>query len=201
MVLLPSHTLRASSPPDESLQPPVLVVEHDAEASFVVGKRGIDLAAHLPDLTQGRSYLLTTRGGWSLHELILFVASRLGPCTARVASWGVSERPIRELLDARRDGRFTSLRFFLDVRVRSECPQAFQLLLAEPLAQVALAKNHSKLAVLQGADRSAVIISTANLTVNPRYEAFNVLMCTSTAHSLAAHLDLEMDGAMPFAAG
>lgn len=200
MVLLRSTDLRlghTSDPPGGGTVA-AATPSRPSDTSFVLGRSGAQLEQLIPPFKEGLATVSLTRGAWSFHDMILFAAGRLGPCSAWVSSWSISERPIRQLLRARSEGLFTELRFLLDGRVKSECAAAYQLLLSDRSATVHLCKNHSKLAVLRAPGESVVIISTANLTVNPRLEAYDLIVSTSTADVVIDLLTLEMDAALPF---
>lgn len=200
MVLLRTSDLRLL--PANSGQESVLAeAMRPAEggASFLVGKHGVDLATLLPLLEPERLYPLMTRGGWSLHEMILYCQSLVGPCNAWITSWGISQEPLQQIINAKRDGRFLKLNCLFDVRVRTECPQAFQLTLHDDVV-VKLGKNHSKVTVLLNDQHAVTISASANLTVNPRMEHYFISTHRSVAQDTMRIVSLEMDDALPFSA-
>lgn len=131
----------------------------------------------LPHIDADEDYDLVTRGQWSLHQFIAHVVDIIGPCECWLTSWGISAKPLNCLLDLVRSQRITRMHPLLDHRVRLQAPDAFQLLLSmadHPAIDVRLAKVHAKVVVLMNAQHAVRILTSANLTVNPRYEAYSL---------------------------
>ncbi len=177
---------------------PFPAVSVACDAVFIVGRHGVDLNTVLPELHQDRAYLLWTRGDWSLHEMIALVLERVGVSRVWLTSWGISQEPLQSILQLKLSGQISQLNCLFDSRVKLECPQAFQLLLAAENVNVRLGKNHSKVVVLMNKEHAITIVSSANLTVNPRMETYVVLTHRNMAEACSTLIDLEMAGANPF---
>ena len=169
--------------------------------TFHVGKHGVDLSAIIPGLSPGISLDLYTDGHWSLHEVIAYLVQRIGPCDAWLTSWGVTRDPLKSLLDLVRGGGITSLRFILNHRVRLQSPDAYQLLHAvsdDPRFTLCLSKIHAKVLVLRGVSAMVRVITSANLTKNPRIEVYSISTHASQVLEAIAMLDLIIQGSDPF---
>lgn len=200
MLLRPSE-LRTYADPlaATSLPGPVVSVAVPAsgEASFIAGRHGVDLAAILP-LTKAMSpRVILSDGTWSLHDLLEYLYSITGPASLTMTSWGITAEPLKRVRRLQDRGLITSLTCLFDRRVRTQCPEAHQLLLGMN-AKVHLGVNHSKILIVQNDEWSVTVITSANLTVNHRLEGYVVLTDRNVAVDLCATLDQIIAKSHPF---
>lgn len=193
----------ASATAEADLPPPIAAMEIDGRVDLLLGKRGVDLDVLLPRLDPDTSYHIPTVGHWSLHEMLGHLLRRTGPARVWMTSWGISTKPLQYVLDLVRSGSITELDLLLDPRVKLQCPQAYQLLIAlsnEARVRVKLAKNHSKLTLIRSATHTITLPASANLTRNPRIEYYVVCTHRSLLEENLVWLEETMNGAQPFAA-
>ena len=161
---------------------------------FRVGRKGADLGRVLPDVLPGHYYHTPSEGAFALHEMIAYLVHRTGPCDMWLTSYGVSAGPLSKVFDMRRDGRLRSLRLFFDSRVPRECPEAHQLCLSPPPDTIIrFGQNHSKLVVLKRGSMDIMMQTSANLTNNPRLEAY-VISTVPQAASFTSRFINELMG-------
>lgn len=109
-------------------------------------------------------------GQWSLHELLAWCLSITGPADVIVTSFSLSESAIRSFFNLIDTGFIKTLKCLFDVSTRKNKLEL--LLFAHNVTgKVFLATNHSKIIVISNRDHKVVINSSANLTVNRRYES------------------------------
>lgn len=195
-MLLRSTDLRSydqeSAPPVNMAPVPALSVK--GTPVFKVGRHGTDLAELLPALIPDHYYHIPSKGAFSLHEMVAYLAWRTGPCTMYLTSYGVSAEPLAQVFEMCRDGRIKKLRLFLDSRVPRECPEAHQLCLSPPdNAIVRFGKNHSKLVVMANGSRALMMQTSANLTNNPRLESYIISTNAQAARFTASFIRDLMD--------
>lgn len=171
----------------------------DGKATFLVGRHGVDLERIVPSGTDHPHRFVPSRGSFSLHEVIAFLAHRLGPCEAWLTTYGVSADPLQQVFTLCRQGHIVRFHLLTDPRVKTEAPEAYQLMLAAPdTCKVRFQKNHSKLLVMRGEHARTWVMTSANLTNNPRLEAYmfstDPVLCDSTA----ALIGSLMTGDSPF---
>lgn len=154
------------------------------------------LQEFLPELEHERAYLGASEGEWSLHELILHLFGRIGPASLRLSSWGLTEKPLKSILDLVLDGTAREPKLLLDHRVKLQSAAAYQLLLASGL-DIRLAQNHSKVVVMRNADWGLSLVTSSNLTRNPRLEFYVVFSSLHLADSLAEWFDRVHANATP----
>ncbi|HRH68797.1 MAG TPA: hypothetical protein PLB89_04750 [Flavobacteriales bacterium] len=163
---------------------PVASISANGAPHFVVGIHGADLEQVIPALVPDRHIPAVSLGHWSLHEMLAFLLSRIGPAECWLTSWGISTKPVQALMDMVRDKRITQLNALFDHRVRLQCPEAFQLLLdlsGNKRVDIRLTKIHAKVIVLRNANHQVTLYSSANLTTNRRIESYAIDTWASVA--------------------
>jgi hypothetical protein len=171
--------------------------------SFLVGRHGVDLSQLIPELQKDHTYFIDSIGHWSLHEMLAYVLHLIGPSDLYISTWGITAEPLKEVLRLLEQGTIRDMHCFFDSRVKTQCPQAYQLLLhakADRKVRVHLGKNHSKNLVLINETHAVLISASANLTVNHRIESYVVCTWRHIALSKRDVIMLIMDGGQPFEA-
>lgn len=177
--------------------PPLPGVATSGAGSCIVGRHGVDLAQLLPDLVPDRHYHIPSKANWSLHEMLGYILRHTGPAKVWITSWGITQEPLQKVMDMQRAGLITEINALFDGRVKLQCPDAYQLMLAGT-ARVRLTKNHSKVIVVRNAQWGVTVITSANLTQNVRLEYYVICTHATIADWNSSWIGLEMDGAQPF---
>ena len=112
-----------------------------------------------------------TAGNLSLHNIIEFILDKYGACLSMyISTWAVKEaaaRTLRKLHDDKLIGRIYGV---FDYRTESIDAKSFQLI--EPIFnQVVFTKNHAKVILIEYEDIYFTILTSANMSNNPRIEA------------------------------
>jgi hypothetical protein len=206
MTLLSRSQVKRFAPPADDgamvplmEQPPVT----GGPASFRVGKHGVDLHELLPELLPDHTYPIITNGHWSLHEMIAYLVQHTGSAAVHMTTWGITAEPLKSFLRLQELGHLTDVNCFFDSRIRKQCPEAYQLLLHavnERKIKVSLGKTHAKIVVLVGPNAAYAICTSANLTNNPRVEAYVLMTHRDTALAFRTVIDQLIAGGNPFSA-
>ncbi len=109
-----------------------------------------------------------TLGRWSMHDLLFYVLRQTGPADVDVATWSISEDAIRQIVNLHSEGLIKTIRFILDPRVKVRNPKPLQMLSAN--FPFKLAACHAKVTLIRNPDHQISIVSSANMTGNPRIE-------------------------------
>lgn len=130
----------------------------------------------LADFTPGTDFEVMTNGAFSVLDALLVLLDRAGrPCHLVVSTWSVGLYDVEVVTHLRDTGRLSSVRFILDVSVRSNigtrtfAPQLLELFKA---GNIRTTRTHAKYFLLFD-DTGAVsysLTSTANLNENKRLE-------------------------------
>lgn len=108
-------------------------------------------------------------GKWNLHDLLDYLLSLSGKSDVLISSYSISEASVREFLRLKEEGCIKTLRVMLDLSVKSQ--KGSLLFFANNVAdEIRLAANHSKIIIIEGETCYFTVLSSANFTVNPRYE-------------------------------
>ncbi len=118
-------------------------------------------------------------GSWSLHDLITHCLSYTGKATIKIASFSLSEAALRSFISNKEDNLIHSLYLLFDYTIPK---RKFDLMLFahEVFSEVRLAANHSKIILISGDHNNLAILTSQNLTPNPRIECGAIF--TTTFH-------------------
>jgi hypothetical protein len=121
-----------------------------------------------------------TAGNLSLHQIIEFLLTKYGPCMELfISTWAIKEAGARSLFKCFEKGLIGSLHGVFDYRIETVDSNAFQLI-RKIFYEYALTKNHAKVVLLEYKDFYITILTSANLSNNPRIETGFVSLSKST---------------------
>lgn len=111
-----------------------------------------------------------TAGKLSLHQMIESIIAQTGPCKKLfLSTWAIKEVAARGLFQLKENKLIEELHGIFDYRVKTVDSLSFKFI--EPhFTSVALVKNHSKMLLMDFGDKKIVVLSSANLSNNPRIE-------------------------------
>lgn len=133
-----------------------------------------------------------TAGELSIHQLIRAFVN-LYPSTVFISSWALKEEPARALLFLREQGKIKELYGVFDYRIKTLDAQHFHLI-EKAMSTYRLTKNHAKVVVMINETLSCCIVSSANLSNNPRNEAGFISTCEPTINFHKTCLQNLLDG-------
>lgn len=116
-------------------------------------------------------------GNWNLYQLLSHCLSFTGKASVKMSSFSLSENAIRSFINDKQSGRIDCISMLFDISIPK---RKFDLMLFahEVVSEIRLAPNHSKVVIIEGEHLNATIITSHNLTPNPRIEAG----CIFTTH-------------------
>lgn len=122
------------------------------------------------DLRKGINLHVVSVKDWSAADLIAYVAAHTGPAELAFSSWGLSESAVSTLAQLKAAGLITRISAIMNhqsVTQRSD-PLAQLGVIAERLT---IHNCHAKAYVITNPDWAVSIVTSANMTKNPRIEA------------------------------
>lgn len=128
------------------------------------------LTEKLPSLAPNTTYHFVSAGDWSAHDVLMHLLELLGPSTVYITTWTATEKPIRLLTDALISKKIRQLHLLFDVRMPHRTPAVFQLA-AMHATSIKVDRCHAKVMVVDNGKLRATVISSQNMTNNPRIEA------------------------------
>jgi len=111
-----------------------------------------------------------SEGSWSLYQLLSHVLCFTGRASVKISSFSLSENAIRSFINDKNNGAIKSIVLLFDISIPK---RKFDLMLFayDVFSEIRLTPNHSKVIIIEGEKHNAAIISSQNLTPNPRLEA------------------------------
>lgn len=143
----------------------VMASHEEKCARYISAEIDADIAKAIGELKNGCSYHFDTGTLWSLHELIVYLASQIGPCEMYFSTYAIKEQQARIYTSLKSDGIITKLFALLDYRIPTLDAGAADLL-EENCTAFGYMRTHSKLTVLQNKKWGVVITGSANHTTN-----------------------------------
>jgi len=111
-----------------------------------------------------------SEGNWNLYQLLSHVLRFTGKAMLKISSYSISEEAIRSLLEDENNDRIHTMVLLFDITIPNR--KLDQMLFAyDRFSEIRLRPNHSKVIIIEGDKNNAVILSSQNLTKNPRLEA------------------------------
>ncbi len=151
-------------------------------------------------IERGESMHLVSSAEWSSHNLIEHLIEQTGPIALWFATWSIGEDGLRSVLRMRDAGSLLSINAVLDWRALTVNPEAVQYVKAQA-DQFAVYACHAKIYVLRNKSWGLSIVSSANMTNNPRIEASVIAEDRKLADWHIAWLSDVIRGADPFEVG
>lgn len=150
------------------------------------------------ELKQGFATHYVSSGHWSTHDLLDYIIRKNDePAIVHGATWSASEDAIRKLVMLGEEGLITQINMLFDWRVKVRRPEALAFS-KMAFAKVKTSSCHAKVFLISSESWKISIITSANLTNNPRIEA-GVIDTNVEAYNFHRDwLDREMRGAYPF---
>jgi hypothetical protein len=193
-MLFRSSELRRTEEPAESEQPQGLAVGGTARST--VGHKKSRLHELVGELKPNEHLHIPSMGTWSMHDMLAFILQQTGPADVWIATWTITEKPVRTLLELMESGAIRQLKALLSERVEAMNPAAHQL--ARFNLQVKLAKTHAKSIVVLNDAWGITVGGSANFTRNPRIEKYIISTHRSVAEAERNWLDAVIEGERPF---
>jgi len=147
-----------------------------------------ELVKAIGTLEHGKSFFTFSNGKWSSHELLAYILQQTGPAEVWLTSWSITEEPLRMVVKMMKDELITQIHCLFGERVPVNCPVAWQYAKYN-IPDIKLSRCHAKAQVIRNEKWSVVVIGSANLTNNPRWEAGVVCCDHSVAESFSSAID------------
>ena len=122
------------------------------------------------EIKPGMTIPYVHKGKWAIHELLPILLSNIGSAVVRIATFNISEDSLRPLFFMVEQQNITELKLLLDMNVKRH---KLDLLLfaANITPEIRLTSTHMKIMLVENDKCSFGIAGSANMNVNPRYEA------------------------------
>lgn len=146
-----------------------LVIE-SAKASQIKGKAGEVLKKLVGEIAEGKIIEYCSAGEFSMHQLLQYLLSCTGAANVYLSTWTIKEEPARVLHYLIKEGVIKNLYCVLDYRIRTLDAKHFDFI-EKTLTKYVLTKCHAKVMAIEGERMCVTVVSSANMSNNPRIEA------------------------------
>lgn len=165
----------------------------------VLGRVSDTVAELWPLIEPGHSYHYASAGLWSVHDLLFYLLAGTGPADVWIATWSMTEEPVRMLVQGLESGLIRSMRLLIDGRVTRRNASAYAFVKAHA-DKTAVTVCHAKVTVIRNENWHISINGSPNYTNNPRIESGIVTESRSVADFHQGWIEAEMAKAKPFGA-
>lgn len=110
-----------------------------------------------------------TNGAFSAHDLLFSLIETMHVPKVYLSTWTMTEFPAKRLIDAMNCGLIKELNCLLDVRMEKN-PNVLQLMKFNA-SRIRLTNCHAKVMVIMNDYAQYTVVSSQNMTENPRMEA------------------------------
>ncbi len=166
---------------------------------FSLGAQKVSLTELIGPICKGDIIHIPSMGNWSLVDMIEYIIEQIGSSEVHLTSWAVSEKSVVTLLNLRNQGLISSLHCLFDTRLPSQSTAAWQLCDAN-IESLKLTKIHAKVVALKSETHAVCIVTTANLTENPRIERYVITESDSLYEYEMDWIIRSINNAKPFKA-
>ena len=155
------------------------------------------LSEQVETLKRNSTLILSSKGEWSLHNLLPMLLEITGTASVSVASFSLSEEAIRGFLFLKECGDITNLRCIFDYTMRSHKVD-LMLFLANIADEIRTTPNHAKIILIENDAWQVAVIGSANLTMNPRIELAAVFTSTQEFNTIKEIFETAWMQAIPY---
>ncbi len=144
------------------------MIGDDADQSAMIFKNKDELVRLEELMQKEKSVHYMSAGAFSSHDLLFFLLDRIGKAKVYLTTWTMTEYPARLLTEALLSGSIEALFCILDVRMHKN-DNVYQLI-RNNSTKIRISHCHAKVIVIEGNGISVSVISSQNMTENPRIE-------------------------------
>lgn len=148
----------------------ITFIKDGSTENIIAVKSRSDIEKILSHLNTGNGLIhYCTGGAFSAHELLFCILAMTGPVKVYITTWTMTEYPARLLSEALQSGKIIELFCLLDIRMEKNA-NVFQLI-RNNSTKIRLSHCHAKTIIVQNDAWIISVISSQNITENPRIKA------------------------------
>jgi hypothetical protein len=170
-MLFNTGELASDKPVEESAN----ILVYKPKKNICIGTPVDQLKKHIGQICHDEIVNFWSFGRWSMHDLLIHLLKQTGPADVLVTTWSISESAVRDILKKHQEGIIKSIKFLIDPRIKVRNPKPLQLLAANFTYKFIAC--HAKVTTIENEDWHVSIVSSANMTNNPRFERGVIFPC------------------------
>ena len=142
--------------------------------SAYITPKELDRITHLIEKNFTIEYV--THGAWSTHHVLEKVLMRTGKADITIATWAITEKPLKKLHKLKTLGLIGSLNGHFEEKIKKHHSKALSFA-NELFDSITFSKCHAKVMLVENSDWNISIVTTSNWTTNKRTEV-GILNCS-----------------------
>ncbi len=143
-------------------------IASDSIETIFVGKPRDILNKHLGRIENGKFYQFYSSGKFSMTDLIFHLLKQTGPANLLIGTFSVSMESIDKIVKAHLNNLILSCSFIIDPRMKINKVAPLQMIKAN--FPIVFTKWHAKVTTIENNDWHISIVSSQNMTDNPKIE-------------------------------
>lgn len=137
---------------------------------YIFGRRNQAAADHLGAIEDNQILHYVSAGAYDTINIIIHILNWAGPANMYVGMWTISEAGARQIIKMIDQGIIKNFKIIFDHKIKVRTPEIMGLLFTN-FQEMYFSQIHAKVIVIENHDRAGVIVTSANITQNPRLEA------------------------------
>jgi len=147
---------------------PANVIVRGTAIPVFKGKPHEILSKYLGKIEHGKFYQFYSFGRFSMHDVIVYLLKQIGPAHIIAGTWSISQESIEQLVRMKNRNDILSLAFVLDPRVKVTKAKPLQMIKAN--FDFVFSPWHAKVTTIENENWNISIVSSQNMTQNPKIE-------------------------------
>ena len=144
------------------------VARQSSGTSCFISKPNDILSKHIGKIQKNIIINYWSWGRFGMNDLLLYLLKQTGSSDVLISTWSLSETAMRKLILKRNSGLIKSIVFLLDPRIKVRNPVPFQMVIKNFTYK--LKPCHAKVTLIENEEWNISIVSSMNMTENPRME-------------------------------
>lgn len=157
---------------------------------------GHDLREDIGEIRQDKIKPFFSEGLWSMHDLLLYLLHITGKAEIWLSTFSISEAAIRALFTAGENGLIDRIHCLFDHTIPKN-KLSLLFFAHNVVTDIAISANHSKIILLENDTWKVTVVSSANMTPNPRKEAGVLFTVPDVFDLYKAHLVRSISEGIP----
>lgn len=155
-----------------------------------------DLREDIGEIRHDQIKPFFSEGRWSNHDLLIYLLGITGRAQVWISTFSISEAAIRALFDASERGLIASVRCLFDHTIPKN-KLSLLFFAHNVVTDIYITANHSKIMLIENDQWKISVVSSANMTPNPRKEAGVIFTTPEVFDIYRTHLEQSMFEGVP----
>lgn len=144
------------------------IIKQPAKSSCLINSPHEILSKKLGNISPDETIQYWSWGRFGMCDLMFYILKQTGPADILISSWSICETAIRKIVLKHNEGLIKNISFLLDPRIKVRNPVPLQMIMKNFTYK--LSPCHAKVTLIENDKWNISIVSSMNMTQNPRIE-------------------------------